>query len=164
MPIQAESDPVVAVRRYIDAFNKGDVEAMAACFASPGTILDGMAPHVWHGASAPRDWYRDLLTEGTRTGASNYAVALGAPLHADVSADAAYIVFPATMTFNLRGTLVTQSGARFTSALSRQADGWRIAAWAWSKGKASTRRPEHVHLPSELALPRRPGGSSGRVR
>jgi ketosteroid isomerase-like protein len=138
MPTHLDSEPVAAVRRYIDAFNKGDVEAMAACFASPGTILDGMAPHVWHGASAPRDWYRDVLTEGKHAGASNYSVTLAAPLHADVSSDVAYAVFPATMTFNLGGTPVTQSGAHFTTALCKQAGEWRIAAWAWAKGKAST--------------------------
>ena len=27
-------DPVAVVRLYIDAFNKGDAKAMAACFAS----------------------------------------------------------------------------------------------------------------------------------
>ena len=41
--------PVTVLRRYIDAFNKGDAKAMAACFAIPGSILDGMTPHVWHG-------------------------------------------------------------------------------------------------------------------
>ena len=164
MPTQVDSDPVAAVRRYIDALNEGDVEAMAACFAAPGMILDGMAPHVWHGASAPKVWYRDGRAEGEREGASDYFVTLGAPLHADVSADAAYLVFTATMTFDRRGTLVTQSGARFTTALSRQGDGWRITAWAWSKGRASTLRREDVHLSSELALPEGPAGSKGRVR
>jgi hypothetical protein len=39
-------DPVAAVRQYIDAFNKGDAKGLAATFAVPGSILDGMAPHV----------------------------------------------------------------------------------------------------------------------
>jgi hypothetical protein len=38
------ADPEVC--QYIDAFNKGDVKAMAECFAVPGSILDGLAPHV----------------------------------------------------------------------------------------------------------------------
>ncbi|HEX5049578.1 MAG TPA: hypothetical protein VFX89_20870 [Gammaproteobacteria bacterium] len=33
------------------------------------------------------------------------------------------------------GTPVTQSGAVFTVALRKTATGWRIAAWAWAKGK-----------------------------
>lgn len=43
------NDPMAAVRQYIDAFNRGDVDAMAAACADPMQILDGMAPHVWQG-------------------------------------------------------------------------------------------------------------------
>ena len=34
-------EPMGAVRQYIDAFNKGDMEAMAATCAVPASILDG---------------------------------------------------------------------------------------------------------------------------
>jgi hypothetical protein len=107
---------------------------MAACFTSSGSILDGMAPHLWYGPTAARDWYRDVLVEGERAGAAEYFVTLGQPLHANVTGDAAYIVSPATMTFKVRGKQITQSGAIFTTALHKLADGWRIAAWAWTKG------------------------------
>ena len=30
---------------------------------------------------------------------------------------------------------ITQAGAIFTVALRQRPDGWRIAAWAWTKGK-----------------------------
>ena len=128
---------VDAVRHYIEAFNGGDAEAMAACFAVPGTILDGMAPHLWHGPTAAADWYKDVLVEGEHAGASNYHVTLGPPLHADVTGDAAYVVSPATMTFKLKGRQVIQSGATFTTALRKAPEGWRIAAWAWAKGRAA---------------------------
>jgi ketosteroid isomerase-like protein len=128
---------VAAVERYIDAFNRGDGPAMAACFAVPGTILDGMAPHLWHGPTAPTDWYADVLAEGEHLGARDYHVTLGAPLHADVAGEAAYVVSPATMTFNLNGRPVTQNGATFTTALRKVAADWRIAAWAWAKGQAA---------------------------
>jgi len=49
------------VRQYIDAFNKGDMDGMAATCAVPASILDGMAPHVWQGPTACKDWYRDVL-------------------------------------------------------------------------------------------------------
>ena len=130
-----EDDSVATVRRYIEAFNRGgDADAMAAAFAPQSSILDGMAPHLWVGPTAGRDWYRDVLAEGTRHGASQYHVALDKPLHANVTGDAAYVVVPATMTFNLQGRQVTQTGAIFTVALRRLAEGWRIAAWAWAKG------------------------------
>jgi ketosteroid isomerase-like protein len=127
-------DPVATVRSYIDAFNNGDAKAMAAAFAPQSSILDGMAPHLWVGPTASQDWYRDVLAEGKQHGASEYHVTLGEPRHADVTGDAAYVVVPATMTFNLQGKPVAQTGALFTVALRKLAEGWRIAAWAWAKG------------------------------
>jgi hypothetical protein len=128
-------DPMAAVRRYISAFNRGDRAGMAAAFAAPGSILDGMAPHVWQGPTATDDWYRDVLVEGEQHGASGYNVTLAEPLHNAVTGDAAYVVVPATMTFAVRGKQVTQTGAVFTVALRKVAGEWRIAAWAWAKGK-----------------------------
>lgn len=128
------NDPMAAVRQYIDGFNKGDAKVMAATFAVPGSILDGMPPHVWQGPTATQDWYRDVLVEGEQHGASDYFVTLGEPLHNNVTGDSAYVVVPATMTFKVRGKPVTQSGAVFTVALRKLTEGWRIAAWAWAKG------------------------------
>jgi hypothetical protein len=110
---------------------------MAAAFAVPGSILDGMAPHVWNGPTATDDWYHDVLDEGEQHGASDYRVTLGEPLHVDVTRDSGYVVVPATMTFKVHGKQVTQTGAVFTVALRKLADGWRIAAWAWAKGRAN---------------------------
>jgi uncharacterized protein (TIGR02246 family) len=129
-----EDESVATVQRYIEAFNRGDADAMAAAFAPEGSILDGMAPHLWVGATASRDWYRDVLAEGKRHGASLYHVTLDEPRHANVTGDAAYVVAPATMTFSLQGRQVNQAGALFTVALRKLADGWRISAWAWAKG------------------------------
>jgi len=128
------NDPMAAVRQYIDGFNKGDANVMAATFTVPGAILDGMAPHVWHGPTATQDWYRDVLVEGKQHEASDYVVTLGQPLHNNITGDSAYVVVPATMTFNVGGKQVTQCGAVFTVALRKVAEGWRIAAWAWAKG------------------------------
>ena len=127
-------DPMAVVRQYIDAFNKADAKGMAATFAVPGSILDGMAPHLWQGPTATQDWYKDVLIEGKQHGASDYFVAVGEPLHINVTRDSAYVVVPATMSFKVGGKQVTQSGAFFTVALRRLAEGWRIAAWAWTKG------------------------------
>lgn len=129
------SEPMAAIRSYISAFNKGDSTEMASVFEAPGFILDGMAPHVWQGPASTKDWYRDVLAEGERHGVSGYAVTLGEPIHNNVTGDSAYVVVPASMTFNMQGKQVIQTGALFTVALRRIAHSWRIAAWAWSKGK-----------------------------
>lgn len=128
------TEPMATVHRYIDAFNKGDVKEMAACFASPASILDGMPPHLWQGSRATEDWYRDVLTTTKKEGAADFFVSLGESLHKDITGDAAHVVVPAAMSFKVHGQQVTQSGAMFTVALRRVGDEWRIAAWAWAKG------------------------------
>ena len=67
-------------------------------------------------------------------GASGYRIALGEPLHVDVIGDYAYVVVPATMTFQLRGQPVTQTGSMYTVALRTIESDWRLTAWAWDKG------------------------------
>ncbi|OBF42805.1 hypothetical protein A5719_10175 [Mycolicibacterium peregrinum] len=131
------NDPMAAVRRYIDAFNRGDVDAMAAECADPMQILDGMAPHVWQGPTATQDWWHDVLAEGEHLGASGYHVTLGDPRHVDVNGDNGYVVVPTTMTFDLNGQQIVQTGGVFTLALRNGDDGWRLTAWAWSKGTNS---------------------------
>lgn len=131
----ATDTPLLAVQQYIEGFNAGDVEKMAETFADSAAILDGMAPHLWQGSTATRDWYRDVVTEGEHVGASGYFVTIGEPVHNAVTDDSAYVVVPATMTFDLGGKAVTQTGASFTVALRNVAGGWRIAAWAWTMGK-----------------------------
>ena len=130
----ASTDPLVAVRQYIDHFNKGDADRMAEVFSVTGSILDGMAPHLWLGPTATQDWYRDVLIEGEQHGASDYFVTLGEPLHNNITGDSAYVVVPATMKFKVQGQEILQTGAMFTVALRKLPDGWRIAAWAWAKG------------------------------
>jgi hypothetical protein len=82
-------DPVAAVRRYVDAFNEGEVIAMAGSFTGPWSILDGLAPHIWHGSTAAEDWYRDVLVAAKHEDATDYFVTLGEPLHANVTGDSA---------------------------------------------------------------------------
>ena len=110
--------PLDAVNRSIGAFNDGDSDLMAATFAEPGSILDGMAPRVWQGPTAAQDWYSDVLVEAEQHGASEYRVTLGEALHDVVTGDRAYVVVPATMTFNLGGNQVTQSATWRTTCLS----------------------------------------------
>lgn len=87
------------------------------------------------GADGGSGLVQGVLIEGKQHGATGYLVSLGEPLHNDVAGESAYIVLPATMTFDLQGRKVTQSGAVFTVALRKTADGWRVAAWAWAKGR-----------------------------
>jgi hypothetical protein len=57
----ATTGPLQTVHQYINAFNRGDAQAMAATFAVPDSILDGMPPHSWLGPTPLQDWYRDVF-------------------------------------------------------------------------------------------------------
>jgi ketosteroid isomerase-like protein len=127
-------DPVAAVKKYIDAFNKGDLKGMSAVCDSPAVIIDGLPPHSWQGPTACEDWYRDVIAAGAKEGAGDYFVTLGEPRHVDVRGDRAYVVVPATMKFKVHGKEITQNGSTMTLALHKVGDQWRIAGWAWAKG------------------------------
>jgi len=129
------SIPLAAVAQYIDGFNNGDAETMAATFDVPRSILDGMPPYRWQEPTATPDWYRDIPAEGQRHGASGHFVTLDEPLHETIAGDAAYVAVPATMTLTVGGKKVEQTGAIFTAALHERTGGWRVAAWASTKGK-----------------------------
>jgi hypothetical protein len=94
-----------------------------------------MPPHFWQGPTAARDWYADVLTEGELHHAAGYFVTLDEPVHNSITGDSAYVVVPATMSFDIGDKHITQMGAFFTVALGKLVEGWRIAAWAWTKGK-----------------------------
>jgi len=128
------TEPMAAVRHYIDSFNNGDISARAAACDAPMSILDGMAPHVWHGPAASQDGYRDVLIEGEHQGASGYAVELGEPWHVTVTGDRAYVAVPATMAFTLKGKRVMQCGSVYVVALRQVGSNWRLMSWAWAKG------------------------------
>jgi ketosteroid isomerase-like protein len=132
--VPSSNDPMAAVRHYVDAFNNGDATAMAAACAVTMQILDGMAPHVWQGPTASQDWYTDVLAEGEHVGASGYHITVAEPRRVDVTGDYAYVVVPATMTFNIQGKQVTQTGSVYTVALRKLGGDWRLTAWAWAKG------------------------------
>lgn len=132
--MSSSNDPLATVREYIDGFNRGDAKAMAAACADPMQILDGMSPHVWQGPTAAGDWWKDALAEGEHMGASNYAISLQEPRHVDVIGDYAYIVVPVIFEYDIQGKHLTQTDAFFTVGLRKLGDGWRLTAWAWTKG------------------------------
>ena len=136
VPMTEESAAISAVRNYLDSFNEGDAIAMDALCAVPMSILDGLAPHAWNGPTASADWYKDGMIAGEQKGATDYFVEVGEPRHLNVTGDNAYVVVPTTLSFKVHGQLITHSGATFTAALRKLDDGWRLAAWAWTKGAA----------------------------
>ena len=111
------ASPGATVQRYVEAFNNADEDAMAACFANPGVILDGMAPHVWSGPSATREWFREALAESEHLGVSDFAMTVGAPLHDNVGSDAA--CYRPRLQWLLESFIITRPLTIKTAAVTR---------------------------------------------
>jgi hypothetical protein len=125
---------VAVVHQFVDSFNQGDTKGAAATCADQTSIIDEFPPHEWHGAGACATWMADFDAFGKKNGWSDGNVKLGATKHADVTADRAYVVVPATFSVKEKGKPVTESGAFLTVSLQKTAAGWRITAWSWTKG------------------------------
>ena len=87
-----------------------------------------------------------MLIEGEQHGASDYVVTLGEPLHNNVTGDSAYVVVPATMTFKVHGKQVTQTGAVFTVALRKLAEGGGSRPGRGRKAQAAIAMAERTVL------------------
>jgi ketosteroid isomerase-like protein len=119
------------VRSWVAAFNKGDMQAMAAECADQASIIDDFAPHVWTGAGACARWASDFQQFVKSTASADPKVTVGKPWHLDVAADLAYVVAPTTFSFKQKGKPVQQDGV-VTVALQKGASGWRMIGWAWA--------------------------------
>jgi len=127
------SEVMAVVRQFVDAFNKGDVNAMSAVCANEGAIIDEFPPHEWHGADACAKWAHDFDTDAKAHGIIDPVVTLGKPTHVDITGDHAYVVEPADYAYKANGKAVKEVGSIITLTLHRQATGWRITGWAWAK-------------------------------
>ena len=134
---QAAASPrgqvMAVVRKFIDAFNKGDVNAALAMCANDAAVIDEFPPHEWHGPGACAQGAHDFHADAKQNGITDPVVTLHTPSHVDVTEDHAYVVAPVDYAFKAKGKPVKEAGSIMTLALHREATGWRITAWAWAK-------------------------------
>ncbi len=130
----AQADPMATVQQFLEAFNKGDVKAAGAACAEDAISIDEFPPYEWHGGNGCLKWMDVYAGDATKNKITDGVVALGKPLHEDVSGDRAYIVVPAKYNFKKDGKPVDENASYLTIALRRGAKGWLIAGWAWTKG------------------------------
>lgn len=121
------------VEGFVDAFNKGDTKAAGAVCAEQTQIIDEFPPYAWNGSGACAQWMAAYDEDAKKNGITDGVVTLGSPRHVDVTADHAYVVVPADYTFKQRGKPVREIASTLTIVLRKNAGGWRIMAWSWSK-------------------------------
>lgn len=114
----------------MDAFNNGDMKSAVVTCADQTSIIDDFPPHEWHGAGACSKWFRDFETMSKSHGTSEHRITVGEPWHIDIVAELAYVVAPATLSFQRSGKPIKDTGI-LTVTLHKGAAGWRITGWVW---------------------------------
>jgi len=128
-----QSDVLVAVNRFVDGFNKGDMKALLTYCANETSIIDEFPPHEWHGAGACQRWMDDYNANAKQNGITDGLVTLGKPSHVDVTGDRAYVVIPSTYTWKQKGIPMREDGSAFAFAMHKEKAGWRFVGWSWAK-------------------------------
>jgi hypothetical protein len=128
----AQTAPEAAVATFMEAFNSGNMAAAAAVNSASGTsIIDEFAPFSWSGPTAFADWGAAFGTDAKKLGITEPKVTLSAPIVKNVTADHAYLVFPAVYTYKLKGVAMREP-AHMAFALRKEASAWKIASWTWT--------------------------------
>jgi len=126
-----KTDVMSVVHQWVSSFNKGDMKSMVTACADQSSIIDDFPPHEWHGAGACSKWSGDFEAFAKSAHITSPAVIVGKPWHVDVTAEAAYVVAPASFSFAQKGKPVKEN-AVVTLALHKDSAGWRITGWAWA--------------------------------
>ena len=129
-----KADPGATVHRFIDAFNKGDIETAEATHAPDVAIVDEVAPYQWQGHGAFKAWLDDLTKHDTANGVTDGNVKLGNTIRQEVTGDHAYVVVASEYTFKQKGVAMKEP-SQMTFALRNGRDGWRIVAWTFAGPK-----------------------------
>jgi hypothetical protein len=134
--------PVAVIKQATDDFNKGDMKAATAAFASDPAIVDEFAPYQWRGSGAVASWLDGYNAFLKSAGWSDEKVTISSVARSDVEGDAAYVVVREVVTYTQRGRPMRETGVQ-AYALHKGADGWKVtsAAWAGSHPQAVTPKP-----------------------
>ena len=122
------------VNQFIDAFNKGDEKSASALCADITSIVDELPPYEWHGAGACAAWMSAWDADAKKKGITAAVVVAASPRHLDISGDRAYVVLPVTYTTTMKSNTEKETASSLVLTLVKGANGWRLNAWAWSKG------------------------------
>jgi len=118
------------IKAFGDAFNKGDMKAAKALHTAAPNIQDEFPPYAWKGFDS---WGADLGKWEAAQGISGDKMVVGAPTREEIMGDRAYVIAPATLTYQQKGRAMREV-AEFTFVLAREGGAWKIAGWTWTAG------------------------------
>ena len=125
------SEALAVVHKFIGAGNNGDRSAYVSYCANDAVVVDHVAPYVFRGPTACGDEWDALVGWADRNKIVLGANRASKPAFVDAVGDRVYAVFPVTASITRNGKKGVEAGV-WTFTLRRQAQGWRIEAWAWS--------------------------------
>lgn len=128
-----QTEVMKPVQQFVEGFNKGDVQSALAACADQVFVIDEFPPYQWSGVGACSTWANDYVADSKKNGITDGLVTMAKPRHVDVMGDRAYVVVPASYSWKQNGKPMKETGAMLTVALQKQAAGWRITAWTWTK-------------------------------
>lgn len=132
--VAGEQEEVMkTVHQYVDSLNKGDLANVVAACAKESSIVDEFPPYQWNGKDTCARWLTDLAAYNKSLGLTKGFNTLRKPQRVDVVGDHAYVVVPADFRYTVNDKQGAEIGALFTVALRKEASGWRITGWAWSR-------------------------------
>jgi ketosteroid isomerase-like protein len=126
-----KSDAVAVINQWVDAFNKGDMQALAATCADEAVVVDAIAPFEWHGAGACSKWSDAYGAFAKSHEITDATVTYDKPRHVYVSGDTAYVTASATYAGTEKGKPAKEP-AMVTTVLKKIGSGWRITAITYS--------------------------------
>jgi ketosteroid isomerase-like protein len=127
------SDAINTVKLAINAMNRGNMSAFVALCDSPAAIIDTFDPYLLGGATGCTDWWNARAAYNKSAQITDTTGGIGAPWHVFVTGNNAYISAPFDYHYNQKGQTVRETGSVLTVTLKKDANGWRITAWAHTK-------------------------------
>jgi ketosteroid isomerase-like protein len=124
------SDVAAVVKQWVDDFNKGDMKSFIAACEPSVSVIDGFPPYSWLNCA---DYMNDYRTNSKAIELTEGRLWIGKPDYTEVTADHAYVIYPATFSDKEKGKPVLYKGA-WTMTLRKTSGRWAFtgSSSAWS--------------------------------
>src|SRR5262245_40236286 len=100
-PVMAsdQGDVVMRIQQTIDAWQRGDIDGVAAIMAPEPALVDNVPPYLFKGPNALADYIKVNAADNQKDGITDQSIALETAREVKVDGPNAYVVVPAEYRF-----------------------------------------------------------------